>query len=104
MDHESGDEAVEWGGGVGGGGAEGEEVLGGRVSWCVMDVWWVMGDGGGMGRREGGGGWGLFTSAVLGTLSQKTSIFMSPWVVCSVTDMMCGLCVSQLPLRRVRGR
>ena len=56
------------------------------------------------GEGKGKGGWGLFTSAVLGTLSQKTSIFMSPWEVCSVTDMMCGLCVSQLPLRRVRGR
>lgn len=28
------------------------------------------------------------TSAALGTLSQKTSILMSPSVVCSVTDMM----------------
>lgn len=28
------------------------------------------------------------TSAVFGTLSQKTSIFMSPWDVCSVTDML----------------
>jgi hypothetical protein len=28
------------------------------------------------------------TSAVLGTLSQKTSIFISPSDVCSVTDML----------------
>lgn len=31
---------------------------------------------------------GGLTSAVLGTLSQKTSILMSPRVVCSVTDMV----------------
>lgn len=30
----------------------------------------------------------LFTSDVLGTLSQKTSIFKSPKFVCRVTDMM----------------
>lgn len=33
-------------------------------------------------------GLGRFTSAVLGTLSQKTSILMVPAVVCSVTDMV----------------
>jgi hypothetical protein len=33
------------------------------------------------------------TSAVLGTLSQNTSILRSPWVVCSVTDMAGGCCV-----------
>lgn len=30
----------------------------------------------------------LVTSAVLGTLSQNTSILMSPRVVCNVTDMV----------------
>ncbi len=30
------------------------------------------------------------TSAVLGTLSQKTSILMSPRLVCKVTDMVNG--------------
>lgn len=33
------------------------------------------------------------TSAVLGTLSQKTSILRSPWVVCSVTDMVAVVAV-----------
>lgn len=33
-------------------------------------------------------GWLALTSAVLGTLSQKTSIFMSPRFVCSVTDIV----------------
>ena len=50
---------------VGGGGAESEKVLWGVSLWV----------GGG---REGG-----TTSAVLGTLSQKTSILRSPRVVCS---------------------
>lgn len=42
------------------------------------------------------GVWGMYTSAVLGTLSQKTSIFISPMLVCSVTDMM-----PRIPSRRV---
>lgn len=46
------------------------------------------------------------TSAVLGTLSQKTSILMSPWVVCSVTDMVpyvaVGLAVVTLGARVAR--
>lgn len=33
---------------------------------------------------------GLLTSAVFGTDSQKTSILMSPRLVCSVTDMAEG--------------
>lgn len=47
--------------------------------------------GGGLegGGKLGGGGGGLIvTSAVLGTLSQNTSILMSPRVVCNVTDMI----------------
>lgn len=59
------------------------------------------GDGGGSGRTGGGYFIYLFTSAVLGTLSQKTSIFMSPRVVWSVTDMVAVL--SRVPLRRVEG-
>jgi hypothetical protein len=39
--------------------------------------------------QAGRGGGGL-TSAVLGTLSQKTSILMSPRFVCKVTDMVNG--------------
>ena len=46
-----------------------------------------MGWGGG-GGRGGGGEKNSFTSAVLGTLSQNTSILMSPRVVCNVTDMV----------------
>lgn len=42
---------------------------------------------GGLRRRRGGSG-GMLTSAVLGTLSQKTSILMSPREVWSVTDMV----------------
>jgi len=32
----------------------------------------------------------VFTSAVLGTLSQKTSILIVPRLVCRVTDMLNG--------------
>lgn len=38
----------------------------------------------------------LVTSAVLGTLSQKTSILMVPAVVCSVTDMMAARLLFQV--------
>jgi len=34
----------------------------------------------------------ILTSAVLGTLSQNTSILRSPRVVCNVTDMVCRDC------------
>lgn len=41
------------------------------------------------GNRAGAEGGALIvTSAVLGTLSQNTSILMSPRVVCNVTDMV----------------
>ncbi len=53
---------------------------------CAEGCQWGVGGGErggvGKGRRQ------LHTSAVLGTLSQKTSILRSPWVVCSVTDMV----------------
>lgn len=70
------DEAVEEGAIVVAGCAEGEEVLEEESGWrCFMGL---KGE-----RREE-----LLTSAVLGTLSQKTSILRSPRLVCSVTDML----------------
>ena len=79
MEHELGDEAVEGGGVVVAGGAEGEEVLeiGVLLEESVLEE---VARQAGRGRRER-------TSAVLGTLSQKTSILMSPREVCKVTDM-----------------
>lgn len=38
-------------------------------------------------------GLGSVTSAVFGTLSQKTSILMLPAVVCSVTDILMAIVV-----------
>ena len=43
-------------------------------------------------------GRGKPTSAVLGTLSQKTSILMSPWVVCRVAD----IAIAAAPLQHGR--
>lgn len=42
-----------------------------------------------------GGGRGGFTSAVLGTDSQNISIFMSPWFVWSVTDIVVGVVMGE---------
>lgn len=76
MDHEVRYEAMEERAIVIARGAKGKEVL----AAGKFDMFQA-------GRGEGGGG---LTSAVLGTLSQKTSILMSPRFVCKVTDMVNG--------------
>lgn len=83
--------------------AEGEEVLrdndgglgqleDGLAGSCQLAPGCAKGEGGWRGREV------RLTSAVLGTLSQKTSILMSPSVVCNVTDMV------RVLLRRRRRR
>ena len=75
MDHEVRYEAMEERAIVIARGAKGKEVLvAGKFDMFQA------------GRGEEGG----LTSAVLGTLSQKTSILMSPRFVCKVTDMVNG--------------
>jgi hypothetical protein len=60
--------------------AEGEEVLlAGRSTLAIGFL---------CDEKEAWEEWISLTSAVLGTLSQKTSILMSPRVVCRVTDMV----------------
>lgn len=67
-------EAMEEGAIVISGGAKGKEVL-------------VAGK---FDMFQAGRGMMELTSAVLGTLSQKTSILMSPRFVCKMTDMVNG--------------
>lgn len=100
LSHESRDDTVEGRAVVVIGGAEGKEILIGRdlVSggYCGREQGKDAGHRGGRSgerqsarqcNREAVRPSDIHTSAVLGTLSQKTSILRSPRVVCSVTDM-----------------